>query len=180
MTTLLASLFFAPFITGTLAFILFRLPFKATKSKFKPKKFGGYYTATIYSMVCFGMLTALMTLYFPMRLEEKLLSTAIEPQRFIISLQVIFSILSVLFGIMMLLFSMKRVYRLKPIVTKYRHSIIASAIVAFTVFSVFGGGKLFANIGDAEIIFWFSPGIISGITIFLILKVYATKGWLKN
>ncbi|MEP4888584.1 MAG: hypothetical protein ABJV04_01035 [Aliiglaciecola sp.] len=180
MTTLLASLFFAPFIIGALAFILFRLPFKATKSKFKPKKFSGYYTAIIYSLVCFGALTALMTIYFPMLVEEKMLSAAIESQGFIISLQVIFSILSVLFGIMMLVFSLQRVHSLKPIVTKYRHSIIASGIVVLTVLTAFGGGKLFANIGNAQIIFWFAPGIIGGITIFLISNVFAPRVRLKH
>ncbi|MDO6692775.1 hypothetical protein Q4574_05740 [Aliiglaciecola sp. 3_MG-2023] len=180
MTILLASLFIAPFIIGTLAFILFWLPFKAQKGKLKHKKLGDYFAATIYSLVCSVALMAFMTLYFPMLIDEKILSTTIEPQRFIVSLQIIFSILSVLMGIIILVFSMKRIHSLKPTITKHRNSAITLGIIALTVLTAFGGGKLFANLGDAQIIFWFAPGIIGGVAIFLISKVYASKGALKN
>ncbi|GAA6183432.1 hypothetical protein [Aliiglaciecola sp. NS0011-25] len=93
MASLHSILFSAHIILGTMALIVFWIPLVSIKGSLNHKKFGRYYSWTMYAVACSGALMAILVIYDPLAIKGHLMTEETDPQNFTASLRIFWGFL---------------------------------------------------------------------------------------
>lgn len=95
------------------------------------------------------------------------------------TLHIIFAILGITIAAQMLRYCFAEQINNKQWVIEHFSAFIGSGIGAYTAFLAFGGRTLFSGLGEWQIIFWITPGLIGGIASGILSRNYKTKSVAK-
>jgi uncharacterized membrane protein YsdA (DUF1294 family) len=91
------------------------------------------------------------------------------------TLHTIFGVLGTAIGTQMLRYCFAKQINHKQWLVEHLTSFIGTGIGAYTAFLAFGGRSLFSGLGEWQIIFWITPGLIGGIASGILSRNYKAK-----